>query len=195
MFLGEEIDHEQSATTPIESDQFSNSIANFREKYPSHQPEYSDTNLHHETAKIKPSIETRPGLPKYLEAPKPHQTLITKHNFNQNFKRSNSPKPFSSHKRPSAVPNRPVRRRQPTKPVRDLAQSESNFEFSTDLPNTSTTPAPTKVTRKINYNYHPIIDFFKPDQIESRMDLNFGDSEWKPVTSMLLSTERTHFKK
>lgn len=193
-FPGEDLEHEPSSTAPTEHNQYPNTIPGSKHyEEPTHQLDYPDTSYHQESTKVRPSTitsEYHHTLPKYLEAPRPQQPIL-KPNFNLNYKRSNTPKP------PNKRPSRPVRRR-PSKPIRDLAQSESNFgQITTELPISTTTSVNKELTRKINYNYHPIIDFFKPDQIESRMDIGItGDSEWRPVTSMLLATvtERSRFQ-
>ncbi|GLV48605.1 Neurotrophin 1 [Carabus blaptoides fortunei] len=142
-FPGEDL--APSSAAPVEHYQYPNTIPGSKHH---EEPtlDYADASYHQESTKVRPAIvksEHHITLPKYLEAPRPHQPPL-KANFNVNYKRSNTPK----------RPSRPLRRR-PTKPIRDLAQN-----------------------------------FFKPDQIESRMDIGItGESDWRPVTSMLLETK------
>lgn len=197
-FPGDEIEPEASSHLNSESEISSSNSKNRAKPHDNHQeiPEI----YHIETGKTRPSY-VNPEISKYLEAPK-RPIPFSKTNYNQHFKRSNTPKPSTTS---SKRPQRPLRRRIPLKNLRDLTQSESTYgQSKVPVPTTkytvetTTSYATTRdVSRRINYNYHPIIDFFDPVKIESRVDtfgMELGDTDWRPVTSINVVTERSQFK-
>lgn len=204
-FPGDEIEQE-SAHHAIETEHVPNVITKTKTRTHQHHQQYQQ-HQEEETPEIYnlEPVKTRPfnnaELSKFLEAPRV-PTPFGKLNFNQHFKRSNTPKPSTN---ASKRPQRPLRRRIPIKSIRDLAQSESTFTQNRVIPTTthhtteSTTIGTTRdLSRRVNYNYHPIIDFFEPDKLESRSDdfeVELGDTDWRPVTSINMMTERTQFRK
>lgn len=93
----------------------------------------------------------------------------------------------------------PGRRRTPIKTIRDLAPSESTYHaapardrvgVTTPLSAQPSVQPPTQPTRRVNYNYHPIIDFFETEHPQERSDhLPLGDSDWRPVTAYGLAQQ------
>ncbi|XP_044742963.1 neurotrophin 1-like [Chrysoperla carnea] len=155
------------------------------------------------------------GISHYLEAPKPQANPFL--NPTTTFTRSPNPiKRGIANSTPHKQPKRNYRR--PSQQIHDLEYESSSQNLQTSDPfptkrTTTTTTTTTEqyedyedttpvnvkkynrnaITKRVNYNYHPIIDFFEPpnhrnnnedDGPQQRMDVSTMDDTggWRPVT-------------
>ncbi|XP_001607462.2 neurotrophin 1 [Nasonia vitripennis] len=146
----------------------------FRDSYggSSSSSDQDETQLQHSSSSRRPSI-ARPPRPKRPSSnvPRPFDKLPQQHAPNTRAPGYKGPRPHR--------PNRPFRRESAVPEVSDYSESPSNITLNrySQAFEQDTLEQPTirlqnggfddeyqeHTQRRINYDYHPIIDFFKPD--------------------------------